>query len=508
MTIAAADIFPKAALYEVMESGDKMTENKNFKNKLNGEQGLRTGDVLIGTVNGCTHQGLGVVRAQGQVVFLPNALPDEVVRLEITGFRKGVFSGRVLEQIAPSPHRAEPKCQLFGRCGGCALQHAQYEEQLRLKREIVVSSLERIGGLKNSAELVRPVIGMAEPYHYRSKGVFRPAFYDGRFYFAFLEENSHRVTADRCNLLFPPQINDLLTAAEEIFNGDFWQLAGELTGALVRTAFADGQLMLILLLKNQTPPAKGRKNNKKSKNKPRLDEAVTKQTAEFFEKLKQAVPQLTVFGYSADSGEINPIYSNLTILSEHTAITETIGDVKYEISAASFFQVNPVQTAKMLEYIKKIAATCPNPWVIDAYSGIGTIGLALAKVAERVECIEIVPQAVRDAQNNCRLNNLTNVNCVCGKAEELFHQVSRGCESGQRLVIVDPPRKGCQRQLLEGILNFAPEQVVYVSCNPATLARDLAILTADYEIKSVQPFDMFPQSYHVESVVLLSKVQK
>lgn len=459
---------------------------------------LYLNQVTEGKVTGITHQGLGVVRVGEFVVFVPEALPEEEIFFQVVKKQKGIYYGKLIDVIKKSPERMAPPCELYKECGGCALQHAQYKKQLAIKTEIVEAAMERIGRLY-LVEDVRPAIGMAEPFHYRNKGVFRLKETKAGFKLGFLAEGSHEVVEGRCNLLFPENINNLLASLEKQLNTPAYNaLAKSLTGVFVRTSFADNSLMLILLVKGMA--------NKKQKKANKISDFLKNSIAELGEKLGVENPQLEVFGYSVDSGEVNPIYTNLQILSEKEYITEELLGVKYQISPASFFQVNTKQAEKMLEYVSSLLPKTENLQIIDAYSGIGTIGLNLAKKAKRVECIEIVPQAVEDAKKNCVLNNIENVGFHLGKAEELFDKVSQNLENGEKVVIIDPPRKGCNEELLDAILDFEPKTVIYVSCNPATLARDLAILNEKYEVTSVQPFDMFPQSYHIENVVMLNKV--
>ncbi len=215
---------------------------------------LQVGDLLEGVVSGCSHEGLGVVRYEGGVVFVKNALPDERVRLLVESRRRGVFFGKTLDVLQTSPHRVEPKCDIFGSCGGCALQHCSYEGQLRLKGEILKNALARIGGLVGVEEKIRPVVGMAEPYHYRNKGVFRlkREVGSGKVRLGFLEENSHRVAAGRCSLLFPPALNQLLELLENALSlGDYQELAASLTGLMVRRSRNSGEMMMILLIQAQ-----------------------------------------------------------------------------------------------------------------------------------------------------------------------------------------------------------------------------------------------------------------
>ena len=450
---------------------------------------LQIGDVIEGAVSGISHEGMGVVRHGGNVVFVKNALPDEAIRLLVESKRRGVFFGTALDILTESQLRAEPECKLFGNCGGCALQHCSYSGQLQLKGEIVKNALLRIGKLGDISNLVRPIIGMAEPWHYRNKGVFRVSRNDeGGICLGFVEEGSHRVAAGRCSLLFPREVNCLLDQLESTLAEDEYdKSAAALTKVMVRRSQYNGEMMLILMIQAEA-----------------ADEWLKAQMESLWQRLRAAIPGLKVFGCSIDHGEINPIYDNLTFFSEAQTITERLGGVRYAVSPVSFFQVNPQQAAQMLSYIRGLIPEGTGQ-IIDAYSGIGTIGLALAEAAQRVECIEVVPQAVADAEANCRLNSLNNVSCHCGRAEELFCRVAENCKGSGRLVVIDPPRKGCHRELLQGILDFASEHVIYVSCNPATLARDLAILSERYQVLSVQPFDMFPQSYHVETVVMLGR---
>lgn len=465
---------------------------KNTKISINRPQG-QAGLEFIGEITGYTHRGQGVTRHDGRVVFVPKALKGEVLQIKIVGKKQGVLTGEVVKIIKASPGRNDEICPAAASCGGCALQHADYAEQKSIKAEIVKNALERIGSLPDIAEKIKPVMGKDVPLAYRGKGIFRLNHNGVRYNLGFMAEGSHSVTDYRCILLFPEQVNRLLSLLENLLNDGYENLAAATDRIMVKTTAFNKELMLIFFIK------------KRQKTK-----AVLAVAEKLYGELRAANPNLRVFGYTVDSGEPNPLYTNLTILSRDTVITENLAGTLYEISPASFFQVSPKQAEKMLLYIKDLINNViekkENLQIIDAYSGIGTIGLALAGAAESVDCIEIVPQAVSDAEKNCRLNNLKNVRCYCGKAEELFDEVSRSRPAAAaRLVIIDPPRKGCHPALLQGILDFAAEYVIYVSCNPSTLGRDLAVLTEKYEVQSVQPIDFFPQSYHVECVTSLKR---
>ncbi len=445
------------------------------------------GTSFVGEITGYTHRGLGVTRQKGRVVFVPGLLYGEKAEITISGAQKGVLLGAVKKLLRASPHRVAPPCPYFQECGGCALQHMDYRQQLRLKEETVANTLRRVGGFNNLSAALRPIVSMSNPYHYRNKGIFR--LYttpDGDCHLGFLAEHSHTIASGRCTLLFPVAVNELLERLEQHLNRNKAFPVTALRGVLARVSFSDNTLMLILLT-NGT-----------------LTTAQQQATAALWENLRREEPRLRVFGYTPlERG--GPNFRRLTLISSQSVIYERLRGIEYAISPASFFQVNPLQTTAMLDALEAFLPS-KSFQLIDAYSGIGTIGLALSRRADRVDCIEIVPEAVADARANCRRNQLTTVRCHLGKAEELFQAVSRDLPTHQeKVVIVDPPRKGCHQQLLRSILDFAPDRLLYVSCNPATLARDLAILSVDYTIDAVQPFDLFPQSYHVETICALSK---
>lgn len=461
---------------------------------------LQINQTAEGVVSGCTHRGLGVVRVGKSVVFVKGALPGEKITFTVTRKQKGIYYGSLKDIAEKSLRRTLPPCGFFGECGGCALQHAEYAEQLAIKTEIVKSAVKRIGGL-NSENIVKPTIGMQNPFHYRNKGIFRVKKTSNGFTLGFLAEGSHNVVNGRCTLLFPESINNLTAALErELNNSRFGNLANNLSGVLVRTSFADKSLMLVLWLKSQNGNIGG-----KRKKTADIADVTKKSVIMLGNVLSETIPGLRVFGYAVDNGEVNPVYTSLHILSEKSHITEEISGIKFRISPESFFQVNTLQAEKMLEYTAGLLPKSKNLQIIDAYSGIGTVGLVLSHKANHVECIEIVPQAVEDAKANCHLNGLQNIRCCLGKAEELFENVSESIKEGEKTVIVDPPRKGCHTRLLAAIKKFNPSAVIYISCNPSTLARDLAILSETYEISDIQPFDMFPNSYHVETVCMLSR---
>lgn len=451
-------------------------------------------NTFTGEISGYTHQGLGVTRYQNKVVFVPYALKGEIIEILPIAEKKNIVYGQIAKICKQSPHRTTPACDLTKTCGGCALQHADYTEQLNIKTEIIQNALERLGKQKNIQDKIKPIISMTEPYHYRNKGVFRSTLKNGKLSLGFLEENTHKVVDHRCTLLFPAEINNLLNNLEKLINQQFISLQKCLSGVVIRTSFYEKKSSLILLI-----------NNPKSKTK-KLAVKTENAIKEFYKSLQTTTNSLKIFGYSIDNGEVNPLYTNLKILSREQVLTEQLGNIKYEISPESFFQVNPIQTEKMLNYIKSLLPENKILRIIDAYSGIGTIGLALAEKAKTVDFIEIIPKAVKNTEKNCQINQIKNANCYCGKAENLFKTVSNNhAQTDHQVVIIDPPRKGCQPQLLQSILDFSPEQIIYVSCNPATLARDLAYLTPNYYLESVQPLDMFPQSYHVENIVSMSK---
>jgi 23S rRNA (uracil1939-C5)-methyltransferase len=440
-------------------------------------------------ITGYTHDGDGVGRVNGQVVFIPGALLGEEVLAAVTGGKKGVLKGRLLEVISPHPDRSEPVCGCYASCGGCKLQHVTYAEQLKIKENLVRDALLRIGGLKDIQ--VHPVLGMEQPWEYRNKGHFQVGLCEGRIVLGFYAEESHQINPYPCRHLFGAGITKLSAFLEELLNRHpvkvyGWDGCG-LCWIMLRESRANGEILVTFISKGEFSAEK---------------EAIAREICHKF----AGVVGVCINYKEKDSGPI--MGRNTKIIVGRDWLEDRLGPFSYKISAQSFFQINNPQAEVLYDLAVRYAGLSGKETVIDAYCGIGSISLFLAQAAKKVIGIEIIPEAVADARENAKRNGITNARFILGEAEKTMPDlVKQGLQAD--VVVVDPPRAGCGRTLLESILAVRPKRVVYVSCNPATLARDMRILAdGGYSVSEVQLVDMFPQTAHVETVTLMSRVEK
>lgn len=442
-------------------------------------------------IDGLSHEGLGVGKYKGFTLFVKRALPGETVRAKVVKLKKQYGYARLMEILKPSPARVTPPCSIYKYCGGCQLQHLSYEEQLRQKRQIVMDNLERIGGLDLDNIIVHPTLGMETPWRYRNKAQVPIGERDGGLIGGFYRQGSHEII-DMQECLIQHEANDqVIQKVKEIAGSlgipayDELEHKGLLRHVVAKYGFATDQLMVVLVTNGRTIPRQ----------------------AELIEELTRSFPNLKSIVQNVNTRRTNVIFGEETkVLWGDSYIYDQIGDIRFAISPQSFYQVNPVQTKVLYDTALAYANLQGEETVIDAYCGIGTISLFLAQKARKVFGVEVVPQAIEDAKRNARLNHITNVEFVLGEAETIIPEwKAQGMTAD--VICVDPPRKGCDPALLEAIIAMRPKRVVYVSCNPSTLARDLNILTeGGYEVQEVQPVDMFPQTAHVETVVLMSRL--
>lgn len=443
---------------------------------------VNVGKAYSTKITGYTHEGSGVGRINGQVVFVDGALIGEEVLVEVTEEKQKILRGHLLEVITPHFARVEPLCSVYHSCGGCKLQHVDYAEQLMIKRNLVKETLRRIGGLTDIK--VNLVLGMEYPWGYRNKGHFHVGLTDEKIVLGFYEEESHDIAPYSCRYLFSEEIITLLAFLEEILNKH------------KITVYAKDRLGLRWIMIRES-----------SLNREIIITFVSK--GEFCSELKSIAREIcnkfpNVVGVCLNhnekpSGQI--LGEKTEVILGKDRIEDSLGPFKYSISIQSFFQINNVQAQKLFEKAVDYAGLTEKETVVDAYCGTGSISLFLAQKAKKVIGIELVGEAVEDAWRNAELNNIKNVEFIEGEAEkEMPNLVRQGiCPD---VIVVDPPRRGCGKVLLDSILDVKPKRVVYVSCNPSTLARDLKILTAGgYEVSEIQPVDMFPQTAHTECVV-------
>lgn len=446
---------------------------------------IQKNDRLTVFVEDLTHDGQGVAKVDGYPLFIKGALPDEEVEIHVIKALKKYGFAKLLNVTKPSPFRVEAPCPVFSVCGGCQLQHLSYEGQLMVKEKQVRSAMERIGKIHTT---VLPVKGMENPWRYRNKSQIPFGTENGRIVAGFYKSGSHEIADTPTCLIQSEEADRLMVALKE--KAAEFDLApydentglGQLRHLVVRKAHVTGETMIILVTKS-------RKLN-------RLGELV-----EFL--LKQEPTTVSIM-HNVNSVRTNVIFGEEThVLWGKSHIVDLIGDTQFEISARSFYQVNPVQTQVLYQQALDYAELTGTEDVLDAYCGIGTISLFLAKQAKSVLGVEIVAPAVEDARRNAILNGIENATFRIGAAENVISELYAEGKVPD-VVVVDPPRKGLDPQLVETLVTHKPRRIVYVSCNPATLARDLRLFEdGGYTIHEVQPVDMFPHTTHVEAVTWL-----
>lgn len=442
-------------------------------------------------IESLTHDGLGVARVEGFPIFVADALVGEEITLKTTLVKKKFAFGRVLDHHSLSPNRVTPPCDIYKQCGGCQLQHLNYEGQLQMKQELVDNNLRRIGHLDNIT--VNPTIGMENPWRYRNKTQVPFGKVDGEVVAGFYQKRSHEIMNMK-NCLIQTEISDQIvdTMRElchdlgiEPYNEETNN--GVLRHVIVRVGFKTDELMVVLV--TRTPELKKKK--------------------QIIDTLLAKYPQIKSIAQNINSKVTNVVFGEETkILYGEPYIYDELNGIRFAISPRSFYQVNPVQTEVLYAKAVEFAGLTGEEIVFDAYCGIGTITLFLAQHAKQVYGVEIVPEAITDAKMNAKLNGFNNAEFEVGKSEDIIpNWIKQGIVPD--VIVVDPPRKGCDKTLLDTILEAGPKRVVYVSCDSSTLARDLKILVeGGYEVEEVQPVDLFPSTTHVECISRLIKKSK
>ncbi len=431
--------------------------------------------------------GVGIGKFEGFTVFVDGGLVKDKIKVKITKSKKNYAVGEIVEILEPSPYRVERKCSKeLKECGGCQIQELDYKEQLNLKTNEVKQVISRIGKLDDV--VIHNALGMEEPFRYRNKAQFPIQKVDGVPVIGFYKKKSHDIIpTNQC--IIQHDVNDKIIKiiktyirAYKVSIYDEKTHTGVLRHLVTKVGFTTKEVMVVLV-------ANGRKL-------PYLNELASV--------LKENIPGFKTLVVNVNREKTNVILGNENrIIYGDGKINDNIGDLVFEISPLSFFQVNPVQTEVLYNKALEYANLGENDTVFDIYCGIGTISLFLAQKAKKVYGIEIVEEAIKDAKKNAKINNLDNVEFYVGKAEEV---VPKMYKQGKRanVVVVDPPRKGCDEKVLDTIISMQPDRVVYVSCNPSTLARDLNYLDErGYTCLEVQPVDMFPHSVHIENVALI-----
>jgi len=520
------------------KQGKGKEQHRKGSSKPAAAEGLHAKNEIV-TVDmiGLTHDGDGVGRTeQGYTLFIPHALPGERVEAKVLKSKKQYGYGKLLSHHSTSEKRIEPACPIYAQCGGCQLQHFDYEAQLKWKRQHVIDSLTRIGKLKVAGEagsasvdasgkrrsdvannidhieqeleggtyahntsndagagvIVHETIGMSDPWRYRNKAAVPIGLTadNGELVGGFYAKGSHRII-DMDNCLIQKDMNDeVIAIVKEIAKKlriqpyDEESASGVLRHVMTRIGVVTGEIMIVLITNTDKLPRQ----------------------AEWIEQLRKRVPNVKSIVHNINNKVTNAIFGDRTeVLWGSEVIYDELDGLRFAISARSFYQVNPEQTVTLYRKAVEYAALTGKEQVIDAYCGIGSISLFLARQAGHVYGVEIVPEAIEDAKRNAALNELDNTTFEAGPAEVV---IPRWKQEGMNadVIVVDPPRKGCDPALLETILAIQPERVVYVSCNPSTLARDLRVLEdGGYRTVEVTPVDMFPHTGHVECVAWLVK---
>lgn len=452
---------------------------------------MKKNDIVTVKIEDMSENGEGIGKLNGYALFIKDTVIGDEAQVRLTKLKKNYGYARLLQVIIPSPMRVAPRCPVAAPCGGCQLQAMSYEGQLKFKEKKVRSLMERIGKLENPPIL--PVIGMEEPWHYRNKAQF-PVSQDenGRIRMGFYAGRTHSIVeTDHC-FLGDPMNEKVLAGLKEYMEEakvtayDELVHRGLVRHILIRKGFFTGQVMVCLVINGKSLPKREL----------------------FVDKMKK-IEGMTSISYNINQEKTNVILGNQVInLYGPGYITDRIGKLEYQIAPQSFFQVNPVQTKKLYDTALDFAGLTGEETVWDLYCGTGTISLFLAERAKKVYGVEIVEAAVADARSNARRNGIDNAEFFVGKAEEILPEKYRTEQIKADVIVVDPPRKGCDPQLLDTIVKMEPKRVVYVSCDPATLARDLKYMTEKgYAVEKIQPVDMFPQTENVETVCALSRIK-
>ena len=448
---------------------------------------LHRGDPLQVSIETATIDGSGVARVDGQVVFVPGALPGERCSVRIAHVGRSAVFAQLLSVLTPSVHRVEPDCPYFPLCGGCALRHMDYEQELALKQAHVQSCLTRIGGQTISA---LPITGAAQTNGYRNKVQFPVQEQDGCPVAGFFSGKTHRVIPVRhCRI--QPDCADAIRGAVLAWMEQYHIRAydeqthtGYIRHIYIRFGAESGQILVCIVANCAQLPKK----------------------KQLVAALLAAEPDITTIVFSPNTKkgntvlgtEFHPLYGDGTI-------TDTLCGLQFRLSAPAFYQVNHAQAERLYEKAVQLTGLTGNETVLDLYCGTGTITLCLARHAKKAIGVEIVPQAIEDAKFNAAQNGMENAEFFCMDAGQAAKMLADR-RIRPDVIVVDPPRKGVSADVIEAISAMAPQRVVYVSCDPATLARDLKLLTAaGYTLQTAEAFDLFPRCAHVETVVLLSR---
>ena len=442
----------------------------------------------IMTIDNLGYEGEGVGKIDNFTVFVAGAIVGEKVKIKIVKISKNFAFGKLLEIVETSKSRIEPVCSIYKNCGGCNIQHVDYAAQLDFKTNRVMQVMSRIGKLEGVK--IHPTIGMESPYNYRNKVQLPVSNKNGEVSIGFYAARSHDIiNMETCHI--QDKVADIVVKLTKQWMKEYTVQSyneenhqGSIRHIMIRKGFKTGEVMVVVVTKGKSLPFK----------------------EEFIALMTKKIQGLVSIVQNINNEKTNVILGTQckTLWGKDT-ITDYIGEFKFEVSPLSFFQVNSIQTEVLYSKALEYANLSGGEVVLDAYCGTGTISLFLSQKAKKVYGVEIVPEAIEDAKINAKENNVHNTEFIVGEAESVIPKlISEGVRAD--VVVVDPPRKGCDKSLLEAISSMKPKTIVYVSCDPGTLARDLAILEElGYKTLEIQPVDMFPQTAHVECVALIEK---
>lgn len=429
-------------------------------------------------------EGEGIAKIDDMTVFVEGAIKGELVEVLIMKVLSSFAYGKLVKIVKKSQSRKEVDCQSYKRCGGCSLRHMDYPATLDLKRNIVKNCFYK--SLHRQAD-VQECIGMKEPFGYRNKLIY-PVGIDenGKYTMGVFAKRSHNIVETKRCFIQDEGNEDIANAIfdflvkEKIEPYDEKKKDGLVRHVMIRSGHKTGEVMAILVVKDAKIPKE----------------------QELVEELVRRYPKIKTIVKNINEKDTNVILGNQNvILYGNGFIYDELGEYRFKISPFSFYQVNPIQTEVLYNTAIKCAGLTGQETVFDLYCGIGTIGIFASKMAKKVYGIEVVEQAIQDAKENATLNNIQNCEFMVGEVEKLLPELVKKCEA--EVVFLDPPRKGCDKTALETLLEVKPKKIVYISCNPATLARDVAILEEKYALEKVQPVDMFPWTSHVECCSVL-----
>lgn len=449
---------------------------------------LQQGQTFPLTIKRLGINGEGVGYFKRQVVFVQGALPGEEVVVEATKIMPKFSEAKVKKIRKASPFRVKAPCPIYEQCGGCQLQHLAYDQQLREKRDIVIQSLERHTKLKIENLDIRQTIGMEDPWNYRNKSQFQIGQQkNGKVIAGLYGIDSHRLVPIQNCMVQHPLTNKVSEEVRNILEElnvpiyDERTQKGIVRTIVTRAGFQSGEVQVVLITTQKEVPRK----------------------KQIMAEIQSRLPEVKSLVQNINGNKTSLIFGEKTIhLRGEEVIQETLGDLNFELSARAFFQLNPTQTIKLYDEVKRAANLTGKEKIADAYCGVGTIGLWLADGASEVRGMDTIDAAIIDAKKNADKHGIKNATYVTGTAE---HWLPKWVEEGWRpdVVVVDPPRTGCDQKLLNAIKKVKPKKFIYVSCNPSTLAKDIDYLSKDYKVEYMQPVDMFPHTAHVECVVEL-----